>query len=82
MMANITKKRDVTRSTFAILGIAVNKELIESLRPWFLEMTLKGLKILNILSILKTDKSTSVTPSEAIENTTTRKSIIFWGFLR
>jgi len=77
MMAKMTKKRPVIRITLAIDGIALKSELMLNFKPWFLLITLTGLSTRNILRILNTLRSTSVTVRDAIENVTTKKSRIF-----
>ena len=80
MIANIMKNSKDIISTFPILGIAKSKAWTATLRPWFLDITLSGLRILSSLIALKT-RTSLLSVNEIIENQTIVKSIMFHPFL-
>ena len=81
-IANKNIKNNTIKSKFTILGIELIKLVIASFKPLFLEISLRGRKILSIRRAFKKLRSNSANAMEKIADATMMKSRKFHALRR
>jgi hypothetical protein len=81
-IANKNIKNSTIKSKFPIFGIELSKLVIASFNPLFLEMSLRGRKILSIRRAFKKLRSNSANAMEKMAEATMMKSRKFQALRR